>query len=158
MYSFNTKVTSNIQKIASHLNVTIREYNVIYHLIDDIKSELNSNAPLVEEDFQIGKGVVVQEFLISEGKRKVPVAGNKVTNGKFDRNSLIKVLRDGKSILKEAKVSSLKHKKDEVGAVNLGQECGIRINGDPIRFEPGDEIIFYDKRKVTRSIEWDPGF
>ena len=131
---------------------------MIYHLIDDIKSELVSNAPLVDEDFQTGKGVVLQEFMISEGKNKVPVAGNKVINGIFDRNSLVKIVRNGKNMTNDAMISSLKHKKDEVGVVNVGQECGVRIKGDPVRFKPGDEIIFYEKRKVARNIKWDPGF
>ena len=158
MYSFNAGVSSNIQKLASHLNVTIREYNVIYRLIDDIKSELSNNVPLVEQDVQVGKGIVLEQFLISEGKKKIPVAGNKVINGKFDRNSLIKIVRDGNDIIRDAKISSLKHKKDEVSTVNQGHECGVRIAGDPLHFEAGDEIIFYEKKEMAKNIEWDPGF
>ena len=158
MYSFNARVSSNIQKLASHLNVTIREYNVIYRLIDDIKSELSNNVPLVDQDVQVGKGTVIEQFLISEGKNKIPIAGNKVISGKFDRNSLIKIVRAGNDILSDATVSSLKHKKDEVSTVNQGHECGVRINGDPVRFEPGDEIIFYEKKKIAKNINWDPGF
>ena len=158
LYSFNAKVPSDIQKLASHLNVTIREFNVIYHLIDDIKYELSNNVPIIEQDFEIGKGVVQQEYLISEGKKKVPVAGNKVVNGKFDRNALIKIVRAGDNLISGVAISSLKHKKDEVSEVNQGQECGVRIEGDPVRFEPGDELIFYEKRKVVNKIDWDPGF
>ena len=158
LYSFNAKVSSDIQKLASHLNVTIREFNVIYHLIDDIKYELSNNVPIIDQDFQIGKGVVQQEYLISEGKKKVPIAGNKVVNGKFDRSALIKIVRAGDDLISGVAISSLKHKKDEVSEVNQGQECGVRIEGDPVRFEPGDEIIFYEKRKVVNKIHWDPGF
>ena len=86
------------------------------------------------------------------------IAGNKVISGKFDRNSLIKIVRAGNDILSDATVSSLKHKKDEVSTVNQGHECGVRINGDPVRFEPGDEIIFYEKKKIAKNINWDPGF
>ena len=158
LYSFNARVSSNVQKLASHLNVPIREYNVIYRLIDDVKSELSLHLPEVDEDVQVGKGVVVQEFLYSEGKTKVPIAGNKVTAGKFDRNSLIKIIRDKDTVIRDIRLSSLKHKKDEVSVVTQGQECGLRLQGDPVRFEPNDEIIFYEKRKAARTIDWDPGF
>ena len=147
-----------IRKHASHLNVPIREYNIIYRLIDDIKEELSLNLPMADVEVQVGKGVVVQEFLINEGKKQVPVAGSKVTQGKFDRNSQIKIARSGENLLRDAQLRSLKHKKDEVGTINSGQECGVRLEGDPLRFEPSDEIVFYEKKKVPRKIEWNPGF
>ena len=113
---------------------------------------------MADVDVMVGKGVVIQEFMINEGKNKIPVAGSKVTQGKFDRNSHIKVIRSGEDLLRDVKLRSLKHKKDEVGVINLGQDCGVRIEGDPLRFEQSDEIIFYEKRKVPRKIEWNPGF
>ena len=42
--------------------------------------------------------------------------------------------------------------------VTQGQECGLRLQGDPVRFEPNDEVIFYEKIKATRTIDWNPGF
>ena len=158
LYSFNSGVSNAVQRVASHLKVPIRQYNVIYQLIDDIKSELNLCIPIAEEDVQIGKGVVLQEFLISEGKNKCPIAGNKVVSGKFERNGLIKVIRAGKEVIRDAKLSSLKQKKDEVSVINQSQECGIRLDGDPIRFVTDDEIIFYEKKKAVKQIDWDPGF
>jgi translation initiation factor IF-2 len=158
LYSFNARVSSNVQKLASHLNVLIREYNVIYRLIDDVKSELSLNMPVVDEDVQLGKGVVVQEFLYSEGNLKVPIAGSKVNTGKFDRNSLIKIIRGTDTVIRDVRLSSLKQKKDEVSMVTQGKECGLRLQGDPVRFEPNDEVIFYEKRKAARTIDWDPGF
>ena len=147
-----------MQKVASHLGVPVREYNVIYRLIDDIKSELDLNMPTVEEECQVGKGSVIQEFLITESKKKIPVAGCKVISGKFDRNSLIKVVRGGKELIRDCKLSSLKHKKDEVGSIAPGQECGVRLESDSVRFEANDDIIFYEMKKAVRNIEWDPGF
>ena len=158
MYSFNAGVSSNVQKLASHFNVPIREYNVIYRLIDDIKSELSLNVPMAEEDVQVGKGVVQQEFLYSIGQEKAVIAGSKVISGKFDRNSLIKIIRNKDTLVRDTKLSSLKIKKEEASVINQGQECGLRLECDPVRFEPNDEIIFYEKRKVARTIDWDPGF
>lgn len=151
VYSFNAGVSSEVQKVASHLGVPVREYNVIYRLIDDIKSELDLNMPTVEEECQVGKGSVVQEFLITESKKKIPVAGCKVTSGKFDRNSLIKVVRGGKELIRDCKSSSLKHKKDEVGSIAPGQECGVRLESDSVRFEANDDIIFYEMKKAVRD-------
>ena len=118
---------------------------------------------MAEVDEEVGKGIVIQEFLINEDRKKVPVAGTKVTHGKFDKNRLIKVLRSkggGESDLltEEASLSSLKHKKLEVGQITQGHDCGVRLKGDPIRFEAGDEIIFYEKKNVARQIEWNTGF
>ena len=131
---------------------------MIYRLIDDIKSELNLNMPMLDEDSQTGKGIVLQEFLISEGKNKVPVAGSKVVAGKFDRNSLVKVIRAGNEVIRDAKLSSLKNKKDEVNTISQGQECGLRVANDPVRFKPNDEIVFYELKTVSKAVEWDPGF
>lgn len=158
VYSFNAGVSSEVQKVASHLGVPVREYNVIYRLIDDIKSELDLNMPTVEEECQVGKGSVIQEFLITESKKKIPVAGCKVISGKFDRNSLVKVVRGEKELIRDCKLSSLKHKKDEVGSIAPGQECGVRLESDSVRFEANDDIIFYEMKKAVRNIEWDPGF
>ena len=159
MYSFNVRVSDAVRKSASHLNVPIREYNIIYRLIDDIKEELIVNMPMTDVDIQAGKGIVVEEFLINEGKKKVPIAGSKVISGKFDRNSLIKVIREGKDVvIRDVKLTSLKHKKDEISTISQGQECGIRLASDPVRFEPNDEVIFYEKKKVARKLEWNPGF
>lgn len=147
-----------VRKTASHLNVPIREYNIIYRLIDDIKQEISLNMPMADVDMQVGKGFVIQEFLINEGKKKVPIAGNKVVQGKFDRNSLIKVIRGGNNVIRDVKLTSLKYKKDEASLINQGQECGLRLQDESVRFEPNDEIIFYEKKKVARKLEWNPGF
>ena len=58
----------------------------------------------------------------------------------------------------KTKLSSLKHKKDEVGSIAPGQECGVRLESDSVRFEANDDIIFYEMKKAVRNIEWDPGF
>ena len=158
MYCFNVGVSDVVRKAASHLNVPIREYNIIYRLIDDIKQELSLNMPMADVDIQVGKGIVIQEFLINEGKKKIPIAGNKVIQGKFDRNSLIKVIRGGNGVIRDVKLTSLKYKKDEMSVINQGQECGLRLQDESVRFEPNDEIIFYEKKKVPRTLEWNPGF
>ena len=75
-----------------------------------------------------------------------------------DRNNLIKIIRNKDTVIRDVQASSLKQKKDEVSMVTQGQECGLRLQGDPVRFEPNDQVIFYEKIKSARTIDWDPGF
>ena len=61
-----------------------RSFNVIYHMIDDLKNEISDQMPPVEVEDVVGRGTVLQEFMVSVDKKKVPVAGCKITTGQFD--------------------------------------------------------------------------
>ena len=74
--------------------VTIRSYDIIYRLIDDLKEELSSKLPQKEVEEVLGEATVLQNFFITEGKKEVPVAGCRCIKGVLKRAQKFKLLRD----------------------------------------------------------------
>lgn len=85
-------------------DVTIREFNVIYRLIENLQEELNKRLPEVDVDDIIGEAKVLQVFEINEKRKKVPVLGCRCTKGVLKKKLKYKLYRgndliyDGKSI------------------------------------------------------------
>ncbi|MEM1210230.1 MAG: translation initiation factor IF-2, partial [Planctomycetota bacterium] len=80
------------------------------------------------------------------------IAGCLVTDGAMRRDELCKVIRDGVIVTADRKLSSLRRVKDEAKEVQVGTECGIRIEG----FEdvkPGDQIVCYRVEEVKRKLD-----
>ena len=72
IYSFNTAVPDVIKAKASALGIKIKEYNIIYKLIDDLKEEINARLPLQDVEEEVGRATVLQEFMINVKNKKVP--------------------------------------------------------------------------------------
>merc|ERR1711874_807475 len=71
IFAFNIRVTDAIRKAASAIyDTTIREHNVIYAMIDDLKEELSQKMPTVDKEHIIGHGVVAKEFVYHEKRKK----------------------------------------------------------------------------------------
>lgn len=157
VYAFNSAVSDARKRQAAAARVPVREYDIIYRLIDDLKEELSVKLAPVEVEETVGRGDVLQEFLINDGRKRVPVAGCRVKSGKFDKAKVFRVTR-GDAVLYEGSLNSLKHLKDEVGEVSQGKECGLRVEDGEIRFEQGDVVECFETREEMRRTEWDPGF
>ena len=158
IYSFNVNVADAIRKAASSIyNVSIREHQVIYSLIDDLKAEISQKMPMEPVEHILGRGMVAKEFLINEKKKDVAVAGCRVNQGQFDVRHSFKVLR-GKDVIYQGGLSSLKHLKDEVDKVTQGKDCGIRVQDETVRFIAGDNVICYEIKEEQRETSWFPGF
>ena len=67
------------------------------------------------------------------------------------------MLREGHEIYR-GKIESLKHLKDEVQSIEVGKECGIRLDNEDMRFEVDDEIVSIETRKEEQQTAWNPGF
>ncbi len=73
------------QLFVKETNILFRSYNVIYHMIDDLKTEISDKLPPMEVEDVIGRGNVVQEFMVTVNKDKVPVAGCKIISGQLNK-------------------------------------------------------------------------
>ena len=94
---FNVRPTSKIKDVADHENVDIRFYEIIYKLVDDIKSAMAGMLAPVQREVYLGQAEVRDTFSVP----KVGViAGSYVADGKIARNAGVRLLRDG-SVLKE---------------------------------------------------------
>ncbi|CAK1553326.1 unnamed protein product [Leptosia nina] len=109
------------------------------------------------EEELIGEAKVLQQFLVSEGRKKVPVAGCRCTKGTLQRQALYKVIRNDQ-VVYQGKLASMKHLKDEVASIKNDTECGLRFDDINFAVEPGDVIVCYKLVDVKHTTQWDPGF
>lgn len=120
---FNTTFASGARQAADEAGVDVREYNVIYKLLEDIQDALEGllEPELVEEP--LGQTEVRAVFPVGRGA----VAGCYVQSGKLVRNCKVRVRRGGKVIF-EGVLDSLKRMKEDTREVNAGYECGVGID------------------------------
>lgn len=105
----------------------------------------------------LGEANVLQEFIITEGKQKVTVAGCRCVKGNLRKNASFRLVRGETSIF-EGAVSSMRHLKNEVDTIKKGVECGIQLADPLLQVRPGDTIICYQMKDVQQQTDWDPGF
>ncbi|MBK1988872.1 translation initiation factor IF-2 [Sphaerospermopsis aphanizomenoides BCCUSP55] len=120
---FNTTYASGARQAADEAGVDVREYNIIYKLLEDIQGALEGllEPELVEEP--LGQTEVRAVFPVGRGA----VAGCYVQSGKLVRNCKLRVRRNSK-VIYEGVLDSLKRMKEDVREVNAGYECGIGID------------------------------
>ncbi len=144
---FNTSMASGAKRAADANGVDVREYEVIYKLLEDI--QLAMEGLLEPEMIEEALGVAEVRAIFSIGKSAV--AGCYVTNGKIQRNCRARVKR-GKQIVFEGDLDSLKRNKDDVKDVSTGFECGIGCDRFA-NWEEGDQIeafkLVTQRRKLT---------
>ncbi|MDY7030050.1 MAG: translation initiation factor IF-2, partial [Spirochaetota bacterium] len=145
---FHVRPTPKALELAEKEKIDIRKYNVIYDVVNDIKSAMEGMlAPDLKEEV-IGNVEVRDTF-------KVPkigvIAGCYVTNGKIKRNSSVHIIRDGIQIF-TGKVSSLKRFKDDAREVEAGYECGIGIESFN-DLKVGDQFEVFEIREIAKTLE-----
>lgn len=125
---FNVKISPKLEKKARLLKVKIIRSNIIYKLVDDVKAEMVQALPPIITREVVGKAQVMEVFSVAIKRKMVVVAGCRVSSGMMSRNVKVQVTR-GKTVIHTSKITMLRHFKDEVNEVKLGQECGILIEG-----------------------------
>ena len=120
---FNVRPTAKIKDVAERENVDIRFYDIIYKLVDDIKSAMAGLLAPVQREVYLGQAEVRNTFSVP----KVGIiAGSYVADGKIARNAGVRLLRDG-VVVYTGKISSLKRFKDDAREVVKGNECGVGL-------------------------------
>ena len=131
---FNTSMASGAKKAADATGVDVRDYDVIYKLLEDIQLAMEGllEPELVEES--LGEAEVRAVFTIG----KSAVAGCYVTSGKLQRNCKVRVHR-GSQVVYNGDLDSLRRNKDDVKEVATGFECGVGTDRFA-NWEDGDRI------------------
>ncbi len=140
---FQVRPSSNAKKLAESEQIDIRLYSIIYKAIDEIKAAMEGMlAPEFEE--KITCNVEVREvFKIT---KVGTVAGAYVLDGKINRHTKIRIIRNG-IVLHEGNLGSLKRFKDDVKEVTSGYECGLNIDKFD-NIEVGDIIEGFEMVEV----------
>jgi translation initiation factor IF-2 len=135
---FNTDSEPGARRMAEVEGISIRYYDVIYNVIDDVSKALQGMLePTIIEVIE-GRAEIRDVF--PSGKR-TKVAGVYVSEGKITRGISVRVLRRGEQI-HESVVNSLRRFKDDVREVATGFECGVGVQGFN-DFEVGDILEFF---------------
>ena len=143
--SFNQKPVAKAKILADKNKVQIKEYKIIYEVVDDITNAINGMLSVKYEEVYIGLAEIRMVFKLSTAGK---VAGSYIKDGKAARNAIVYIKR-GNEEIGQSTIESLKIVKDEKAEVQKGFECGIKLR-DNIDFKEGDLIEIYSKEVVKR--------
>ena len=145
--AFNVKPSKEAKKRAEQEKISISSYNIIYEVLDFIKTKMAGLlSPDVEEKI-IGSAEILEIFKVSKvGK----VAGSKVVEGEIIQNSSARLIRDG-AIIFNGKIGSIFREKNQAKQVSAGLECGITLK-DFADFQKKDIIEVYNSKITERTI------
>ncbi len=120
---FNVQADIGARRLAEKEGVSIRLYDIIYRLTEDVEKALKGMLAPEFNERSIGRAVILQVFGLSKGGK---IAGCRVTEGEVRRNAKVRVTR-GKDIVYEGEVGSLKHEKEDAREIRQGFECGLGL-------------------------------
>ena len=143
---FQVRPSAAARKLAEKEEIEIRLYSIIYDAINDIKDAIEGMLEPVMKEEIVASVEVMEIFRIS---KVGTVAGCVVREGKLQRSTPIRVIRDG-IVIYTGKLGSLKRFKDDVKEVTSGQDCGLNIESfNDVRV--GDIVEGYEQVEVKRK-------
>ncbi len=147
VFGVNVRADNAARRLIENEGVDLRDYNVIYDLIDDVKSALTGMlAPELREEI-VGIAEVRDVF---RSPKFGQIAGCMVTEGTVYRSKPIRVLRDN-VVIYEGELESLRRFKDDANEVRNGTECGIGVK-NYTDVKVGDQIEVYEVKEIARSL------
>ena len=141
--NFNLKTSGKITQMAESMGVEIKNYNVIYTVVDDITAAIKGLMTVKYNEEIIGHAEVRAVFKLSSVGL---VAGSYITDGKVQRGAGARLIRNGE-VIETTEISALKIQKDDKAEVNYGYECGIKLR-DVKELKEGDIIEAFIKVKI----------
>ncbi len=143
---FQVRPSASARKLAEKEEIEIRLYSIIYDAINDIKDAIEGMLEPVMKEEIVASVEVMEIFKIS---KVGTVAGCVVREGRLQRSTPIRVIRDG-IVIYTGKLGSLKRFKDDVKEVTVGQDCGLNIESyNDIKI--GDIVEGYEQVEVKRK-------
>ncbi len=145
---FNVIANAKGRSLAETKGVEIRNYQVIYDIVDDLKKAAEGLlAPEMRQEV-LGHAEVRKVFRVTKVGM---IAGCYVTDGVVQRDALVRVTRQGVVVENDRRLEQLKRVKDDVKEVRAGTECGMKVAGyDDIK--EGDVIECYKQVEVKRTL------
>ena len=136
--AFNVKTGPKALALSKSEKVEIKNYSVIYEIVDDLTSAINGMKTIKYQQVVIGHAEVRAIFKLSSAGY---IVGSYITDGKVTRNSYVKVYRENELIC-ETQIESLKILKEDKSEVLKGFECGIKLkDGNLVKVD--DKLEFY---------------
>jgi len=145
LIGFNVKVTPLAAKLARETKVVIKNYKIIYELINDLKAEVASLIELEMERVDTGRLKVLAIF---RTEKTGQIVGGRVIDGQIEAKAIIEVKRE-KETIAEGKLIKLQAGKQDVNIVETNQECGISYEGKPV-IKIDDILQFYKMERKKK--------
>lgn len=140
---FNVRPNATARQKAQEDGVEIRNYNIIYKVVEDLEQAMKGLLDPEYEEVILGQVEVRETIKVS---KIGTVAGCYVTDGLIKSDAQIRLIRDGVVVF-EGELSSLKRFKDDAKEVKNGYECGLTIkNFNDIKI--GDIVEGYEMKQI----------
>lgn len=149
IYAFNVSTQTNVRKLAERDKVSIREFQVIYELLDDAKEVLTALLTPEIKETELGKLIIKGVFRTTKDE---VICGGEVTKGKVEAGAQARVFRNKEQIA-EVEVVSVKRQQQEAKEVFEGEMCGLQLKlSKKVLIEEGDRLEFYKSEEIQRTL------
>jgi translation initiation factor IF-2 len=145
--AFHVIAEDRAEQLASQEEVEIRRYNIIYEVIDEIRTTLEGMLRPEKKQVTTGRAIVLRVFSIG----RTVIAGCRVLNGTIERSSRVHLIREQK-VLNDYSIGSLRREKDDAKEVREGMECGIRLDGYN-DIKEGDLLEAFKIEEIARKFD-----
>ncbi len=145
LLAFRVKINPIAQILAEREKVRIRQFQIIYELVEEVRKIIEKN---VEPEFvkiDLGRAKILAIF---RPERNRQVVGGKIIDGKLKKGALVEVLR-GEDFIGKGRLTNLQKNKKDVEQVLRGEECGILYEGGG-KIEEGDILRFFLEERKNR--------
>lgn len=136
--AFHTKVSGGIKQNAKNVGVKIKQYDVIYHLIEDLQKQMLKLMDSTIDEVVIGEAEILQIFEM-KGER---IAGIRVKTGEIRKVDLLHLKRNDEIIMNPV-IKSMMHGKQEADQIKTKGEGGLTFKNRKLDFKVGDLIVAY---------------
>lgn len=149
IYGFHVSAPQEIRRMAQNIGVKIRDYKIIYELIDDVKVNLTNLLEPDIVDTPMGRLLVRGVFRTTEEEL---VCGGEVTKGAISAGYRTKVYRGEKEI-GDAEITSVQEKNQEVKEVRVGTMCGLKLRPEgKLKIDIDDRLEVYKREIVEKTL------
>lgn len=145
---FNVSLTPQAQDYAHGSAVVIKNYRIIYELIDFVKEELEK---LLPPEIIYNQTGALKTLAVFRTTAKHNIIGGKVISGVIKDKALVKIIR-GEEKIGEGLIEQLQSNKKNVAEVTAGTECGLQLETS-IKIEKGDTLEIYQKEEKKRKLD-----
>ena len=162
VYAFNTTVSGMSRKLADKEGVEIKNFDVIYHLSEDVRLEIEKRLPVDIVKTDLGKLKVLRVFFSTPKKK---IVGGEVTQGKIRAGSKVIIRRPSlatnkartamgakdESLIGEGEVVEMQREKTAIKEAQQGDQIGLTIEGKG-KIKEGDMLDIYIEEKIRRQM------
>lgn len=149
IYAFNVQAIPAALEVAKEQHITIRTYDIIYHLLEKVEEQLNTllNPEVIRTD--IGTLRILAVF---RTERSQMIVGGRVAQGVLKNKVKVDIVRAG-SVIGAGKIVQLQSQKHDVDSVKQGNECGLKV-ATTTRIQADDELHAYTEESKSREVKF----